>query len=392
MQRGRSNNRRLDYWVGIPLLYLLASFYRLKKPPAHTKKIGVLCSAALGDTLLFSGALQDLRAAYPAAHITHLCTKHNLAAAEIIPGADDRMLISLTDPWQSIRAIRARKFDMMLDFTTWPRLTAIYTLLSGARYTVGFRTPGQYRGRGYDRTFEHRSDCHEVVNLRTLVQVSDNPSEQRMLAGDPEVLKMHPVVHAPKIVVREMDEVPFAAESDVIVLHLWASGQRSWLREWPQERWVELARRVAKSETLFVITGAPYDQPKIEPFLEKLQAAGLRAEAFVSPDGLRTLTHVLRNARLVVSVNTGVMHLAAIAGARVIAINGPNSNRRWGPIGPWAVGVEAPGEGCGYLHLGFNFDGQPADCMERTTVDQVNAAAQDLLASSGATAMTAGTR
>jgi heptosyltransferase-3 len=311
--------------------------------------------------LLFSGALQDLRGAFPSAHITHLCTRHNLAAAEIIPGADDRMLISLTDPWNSIRAIRARKFDMMLDFTTWPRLTAIYTLLSGAKYTAGFRTAGQHRSIGYDRTVEHRADRHESVNLRTLVQVAE-----------------------------DVAEVPFAVENDVVVLHLWASGQRSWLREWPQDRWLELAKRLATANTLFVVTGAPYDTHRMEPFVEKLLTAGLRAEAFVSPDGLRTLTHVLRNARLVVSVNTGVMHLAAIAGAKLVAINGPNSNGRWGPVGPWAVGVEAPGEGCGYLHLGFNFDGHPTDCMERTTVDQVYAAAQDLLASANAQTMAVG--
>jgi ADP-heptose:LPS heptosyltransferase len=93
-----------------------------------------------------------------------------------------------------------------------------------------------------------------------------------------------------------------------------------------------------------------------------------------------TLAHVLRRARLVVSVNTGVMHLAAIAGARVVAINGPNRNGRWGPVGRRAVGVEAPGEGCGYLHLGFNFDGQATDCMERTTVEMVYEAAMKLMA------------
>jgi heptosyltransferase-3 len=379
MQRGRSNNRRLDFWIGIPLLYALAAWHRRRTSPVNAKKIGVLCSAALGDTLLFSGALQDLRSAYPSAHITHLCTQHNLAAAEIIPGADERMLISLTDPWNSLRAIRARKFDMLLDFTTWPRLTAIYTLLSGAKYTVGFRTAGQHRAVGYDQTVEHRADRHEVVNLRTLVWAAGDNVE-------------HSIVHPPKIVVPEVAEIPFAPESDVVVLHLWASGQRSWLREWPEDRWLELARRLAKANTLFVITGAPYDRPRMEPFVEKLLAAGLRAESCVSPDGLRTLTHVLCNARLVVSVNTGVMHLAAIAGARLVAINGPNSNGRWGPVGPWAVGVEAPGEGCGYLHLGFNFDGHPTDCMERTTVDQVYAAAQDLLASANAQTLSVGAR
>jgi ADP-heptose:LPS heptosyltransferase len=177
--------------------------------------------------------------------------------------------------------------------------------------------------------------------------------------------------------------VPFVNERDVVALHLWASGQRSWLREWPEDRWVELATRLARAQTLFVITGAPSDELRTTPFVQRMRAAGLRCEPFVSPDGFRMLTEVLRRSRLVVSVNTGVMHLAAIAGARVVAINGPNRNGRWGPVGPRAIGVEAPGEGCGYLHLGFNFAGQPTDCMERTTVEQVFAAAQELMANTG---------
>ena len=87
---------------------------------------------------------------------------------------------------------------------------------------------------------------------------------------------------------------------------------------------------------------------------------------------------MLRRARVVVSVNTGVMHLAAIVGAPTVSINGPNRNGRWGPVGPRALGVEAPGPGCGYLHLGFNFDGQATDCMERISVEQVATAAEQV--------------
>jgi len=369
MQRGRTSNRRLDYWAGTPLLNLLATFHRRHTAPAQIRRIGVMCSPALGDTLLFSGALQDVRSAYPEAHITHICMKQNLAAAEIIPGADARLLIDLTKPLATIRSLRAQRFDVLLDFTSWQRLTAFYTLLSGAKYTVGFRTPGQNRSRGYDRTVEHRSDCHEVVNFRSLL-LGSGLLDSGLAA---EVSS-----HAPAIVIEDSLETPFAAEPDLLVLHPWASGQRSWLREWPEQRWLELAQQLAMPETLFVVTGAPSDAGRMEPFVQRLQASGLRAEGFISPDGFRTLTHLLRRARLVVSVNTGVMHLAAIARARVVAINGPNRNGRWGPIGPWAVGVEAPGEGCGYLHLGFDFDGQPTDCMERTTVDQVYAATQEV--------------
>jgi heptosyltransferase-3 len=371
MQRGSSRNRLLDVWIGVPLLNFAASFHRRRSAPANPQRLGVLCSPALGDTLLFSAALQDLRAAFPAAHITHFCFAENLAAAEIIPGADERMLLNLTSPLASIRILRAQRLDVLLDFTSWQRLTACFTLFSGARYTVGFRTAGQRRSRGYDHAVEHRADRHEVENFRALLRESGLHSANGAAIA---------TTHAPAITVAAVHNAPFTAEPDLIALHLWASGQRSWLREWPHGRWLELARRLAERNTLFLVTGAPSDLPRIAPFVAQLRTAGLRAEPFVSPDGFRTLAHVLRRARLVVSVNTGVMHLAAIAGAPVIALNGPNRNGRWGPVGPLAVGVEAPGQDCGYLHLGFNFDGNPTDCMERISVDQVFVAARQLLA------------
>lgn len=371
MQRGSKKNRWLDTWVGTPALNLLATLRpRRKIPSGLPRRVGVMCSPALGDTLLFSGALQDLRAALPNAHITHICMQQNWAAAEIIPGADDRLLIDLTRPWATVRQLRQLKLDVLLDFTSWQRLTACYTLLSGARYTVGFQTVGQHRSRGYDKTVAHRNDRHETANFRALL----------LGAGLPIAFR---AAHNPKIEVPPVDHAPFGAEQDLVALHLWASGQRAHVREWPQDRWVALAERLAGPETLFLITGAPSDRSRIDPFVAVLHRAGLRAEPFVSPDGFRTLTHVLQRTRLTVSVNTGVMHLAAIAGARVVAINGPNRNGRWGPVGPYALGVEAPGKGCGFLHLGFNFDGNPEDCMERISVEAVFVACQSLLAATG---------
>ncbi len=371
MKRGSKKNRWLDLWVGTPALNLLASFRR-RRPPLDDLpgRVGVMCSPALGDTLLFSAALGDLRAALPTAHIVHICMPHNFAAAEIIPGADERLLVDLTRFRATVRKLRRERFDLLLDFTSWQRLTAVYTMLSGARYTVGFRTAGQRRSRGYDRVVEHRDDRHETENFRALLLGAGLPVSWGR-------------VHPPVIETSRVPRPPFADEPDVIALHPWASGQRAYLREWSQDRWITLAGRLATPQTLFVVTGAPSDLPRIEPFVAKLRAAGLRAEAFVSPDGFRTLAQVLLHCRLVVSVNTGVMHLAAIAGARVVAVNGPNRNGRWGPIGPRALGVEAPGEGCGFLHLGFNFDGNPEDCMERTTVDAVENACQVLLRATG---------
>ena len=366
MQRGNKKNRILDFYAGIPVLNTLATLKRLtprRKLPATIQKLGVLCSPALGDTLLFSSVLQDLRAHYPQAEIIHFCMRQNLAAAEIIPGASRRVVISLTEPAATIRQFRAEHLDALLDFSSWQRLTAFYALASGARFTAGFTTPGQYRGRGYDLTVLHRDDLHEAGNFRALLTALSIPSGA-----------LPRVEIAPAQGPEPLDEV-----QDLVVFHLWASGQRSWLREWPQDRWLALAHRLARTEarpqTVFAITGAPGDLPRTEPFVQKMQSEGLTAVAFVGTDGFQSLARMLTHARVVVSVNTGVMHLAAIAGAPTVSINGPNRNGRWGPIGPRAIGVEAPGEGCGYLHLGFNFDNQPTDCMERITVDAIAQAA-----------------
>jgi len=362
MRRGSKRNRILDYWVGIPLLNLLSMFrVRRRRLPENIRRVGVMCSPALGDTLLFSGALRDLRRHFGnQVEIVHFCMRSNLAAAEIIPGAGRRVVIDLIDPVATVKLIRAEGLDAMFDFSSWQRLTAFYSMMSGANFTAGFTTAGQYRGRGYDLPVEHRDDRHEVENFRAIL----------------DALRIHNGL-PPKVQIREATgPEPLSDATDIVVLHLWASGQRSWLREWPEARWIELAQRLARPETIFAITGAPSDMPRTEPFLQKMCAAGLHAVAFTGVDGFQSLARMLLRARVVVSVNTGVMHLAAIVGAPTVSINGPNRNGRWGPIGPKALGVEAPGEGCGYLHLGFNFDGQATDCMERITVDMVVDAAR----------------
>jgi ADP-heptose:LPS heptosyltransferase len=291
--------------------------------------------------------------------------KQNRAAAELIPGASRRVLIDLTKLGETIRQMRDENLDVLFDFSSWQRLTAFYSMMSGARFTVGFQTAGQYRGRGYDARVEHRSDLHEVDNFRALI------ASVGISGGS-----------APKVNIPAISYEPLSEIGDVVVFHLWASGQRSWLREWPEERWIALAKVLARRDTVFVTTGAPSDLDRIGPFVERLRSEGLEAVEFVGRDGFATLVHVLIRARVVVSVNTGVMHLAAVVGAPTVSINGPNRNGRWGPVGSRAIGVEAPGPGCGYLHLGFNFDGNATDCMERITVEMV-AEAVDLVCIAG---------
>jgi ADP-heptose:LPS heptosyltransferase len=366
MRRGSPANRLLDFWVGIPLLQGLAVLRRRRMAPASVasrfSRIGVMCSPALGDTLLFSAVLQDVRTFFPAARITHFCMKQNLAAAEILAGADRRVLLDLTRPWAAARAVRRERVELMLDFSAWQRLTAFLTLTSGAALTAGFETAGQHRGRAYDVRVTHRADQHELENFRDLVRA----------------LRI-PATHPPRVEAPAPALEPFAGESDLVALHPWASGALSALREWPQERWGRFASALARAGTLFVITGGPGDRERTAALVERLRGAGLRAQGFVGPDGFVSLVNLIGRARLVASVNTGVMHLAAILGAPTLCLNGPTNGLRWGPVGPRVAQI-APADGSGgYLNLGFEFGGRTENVMEKIPVEQAVAAAEGLM-------------
>jgi heptosyltransferase-3 len=357
MKRGSQKNRLLDLWVGVPVLNVLATLVRRHKFPSEIRRIGMMCSPALGDTLLFSAVFADVRAHFPKQHLICFCTPQNVAAAMLIPGADDHVVIEMTKPFVTIQKIREENLDLFIDFSSWQRLTAFYMLASGARFTAGFRTSGQFRERAYDVTVEHRSDQHEIENFRSLVR------SLGIAAVSPPYI-CPPAVNLPGL----------PSGHEIIVFHLWPSGAHSWLREWPEDRWAGLASRLAKQNTLFVITGAPPDLPNSERFVHLLRNSGLRAEVFVGYDGFSSLCQVLLHAKLVVSVNTGVMHLSAILGVPTFSLNGPTNNARWGPIGPVAFGIQSDGDGCGYLNLGFEFKKNATDCMERISVDKVVAA------------------
>src|SRR5439155_24747055 len=89
---------------------------------------------------------------------------------------------------------------------------------------------------------------------------------------------------------------------------------------------------------------------------------------------------VFAAADAVVSVNTGLMHLAAIVGARTVSLEGPTPLGRWGPIGPRTRSVVTTYDGCGYLDLGFEYAGHRLDCMLGISVDAVHTAVREVLA------------
>lgn len=311
--------------------------------PRH---IGLLKTAAIGDTILLSAVLSDLHAGFPAARLTLVTGRENAEAGELVAFPHARhLVIPVGNPIDGIRALRRERFDALIDAGSWPRIDAILVALSGARLRVGFRTSGQHRHYGFDRTVDHSSAVHELENFRAIVRALGIASGA-----------------APCIAMRNLPDPANLPTAPFAVFHPWAGGFRSHLREWPFDRWAALAREIRDIAPCIAISAPAHEKSRCAGLVGLIRSAGIDARP-LDEMPLAQLAAVLRRSVALVSVNTGVMHLGAVLGVPTVGLHGPTSERRWGPVGPRTRAVSSTLPGCGYLDLGFEYEGQRLDCM-----------------------------
>lgn len=348
-ERGNAWLKFLDRWLGIPMMAMVGALRTTRRLPKDIRTIGVFKEVSIGDTVLLAGPMRDLRNAFPDARIVVFAGSSNNMTAHLLPCVDEIVSVQVTRPWCAIHEIRERAVDVWLDFGQWPRINAFYTWIARARYTVGYRTRGQFRHFAYDASVEHRCDQHELENYRDVIRALGVPVGA---AADIQAIASNSPV-----------------QGDYVVFHPWPSGMLSHLREWNEERWIELSRLVRSKNFKIVLTGAPGDAERCKALVQKMGETDVIDRSGM--DGLNVVKDLLAAASAVVSVNTGIMHLAAAVGAPTISLNGPTSELRWGPVGARAFSVSVPPPYGGYLNLGFEYEGQYHESMTRIEVSDV---------------------
>jgi heptosyltransferase-3 len=359
--RGNAKLKFLDRYAGIPAIATLGVARRVQgeRPvPADWKTIGLVKTVGIGDLVLLSAVIHDIRNARPDARIVLFVSANNAGFARLLDDVDSVVTLPVRNIPRAVRLVRAEHCDVVVDFGAWPRFESLLTALSHARCTVGMRTPGQHRHFAYDVVVDHGTG-HEIDNYRRLIagagiESTSDPS----LRSDPAAIR------------------PCAAP--YVVLHLWPGGANFAERSWPVDRWRAVAEALNARGHDVVLTGGSGDVAPTEALVAEWRAAGVRVESIAGTSPEETVVW-LRFASGVVSVNTGVMHLAAAVGVPVVALNGPTPVARWGPRGGPSRSVVSPIVPNGYLNLGWEHDPRYRDAMSAITVDAVVAAWDDLM-------------
>jgi ADP-heptose:LPS heptosyltransferase len=360
--RGNKRLKFLDRYAGIPVVTLLGAPRRVRggRPvPADWRTIGLVKTVGIGDLVLLSGVIHDIRATRPDARIVLFVSANNAGFAHLLDDVDRVVVLPVRNIAQAVGMVRAEHCDVVVDFGAWPRLESLLTALSGARCTVGMRTPGQHRHAAYDVVVDHGTG-HEIDNYR------------RLAAGAGIESASGPRLHVAPDATR-----PHAAP--YVVLHLWPGGANFEERSWPLDRWRTVAESLNRRGYDVVLTGGPGDVGPNDALVGDWRAAGVKVESVAGTTPAETLVW-LAFATGVISVNTGVMHLAAAVGTPVVSLNGPTPVRRWGSIGSPSRAIASPLVPDGYTNLGFEQDDRYRDAMAAITVDTVVEAWDDLMA------------
>jgi ADP-heptose:LPS heptosyltransferase len=280
----------------------------------------VLRALGIGDLATAVPALRALRAAYPTARLS-LAAPGWLRPLAELTGAVDRVV-----PMAGLAAPPRRVPPPAVAVNLHGRGPQSHGLLAKLRpeRLLAFSCESFTDGPQWTE------DEHEVARWCRLLDWYGIPAN----AGD---LELHPPAAA--------SSIPGAT-----IVH---AGSTSAQRRWPPRRFADVARALDGDGHHVVLTGGPGER---EPCRSVARNAGLPADRVLAGHtDLGALAALVASARLVVSGDTGVAHLATAYGVPSVILFGPVPPKRWGPPAdrPWhRVLYHGDAEGSPLLAIG----------------------------------------
>lgn len=116
-------------------------------------------------------------------------------------------------------------------------------------------------------------------------------------------------------------------DAEYIVIH---PGAGSAVKQWPADRWRQVAQKLASNELPVLVTGTQSESELAQVIVG--ENANVTSIAGQTP--LPMLIEILRGARLVLGPDSGPLHLAVACNTPTVHLFGPSDPERYGPWGP----------------------------------------------------------
>jgi lipopolysaccharide heptosyltransferase II len=354
-----------------------------RQPASRTiRRVLLMRLERIGDLLMVLDAIAEARAAWPSAEVDLVVGSWNLPLARLIPGINKVHVADVPwlarddhgDSWTALvakaRVWRALGYDLVVNFEPDVRSNFL-AWLSGAPHRHGYWTGGG--GSFLTDTSAYVPSSHVGVNARNLIFRA---------AGLTGPVASHaaitPRLNLPPEAMAKASSILGNVGRPLVGVHV-SGGRES--KQWHLDRFADVAARMtAERGATIVLTGSESDRPLVEHVASRLQ--NRRLLNLAGALDLVTLAAVLSRLDLLITGDTGPMHLASAMQTPLVALFGPSDPRRYGPTSrrQHVLRVDLWCSPCGQVRLPpSRCRGHVPDCMDGIQVDRVVEAALDLL-------------
>jgi ADP-heptose:LPS heptosyltransferase len=348
--------------------------------PVIPRRLLVVKVFGMGDSILIRSIIGMLRERHPEMEIGVLVGP---ATREVMTVGESFRVhqyvprkLSTWSALQILKDIRSCHYDTILNCEQRSLAGSAFLSLIGAAYHIGFipisDTP---KGRFLTHAMRFRDDQSVWQSFIRLARLIDSSIPQMFLPTSPKFSEA-----VEEWACDWWNEHVGSGPAPTIALHV-GSQDREFSR-WPVRRFVELAERarIHNRNLSVMLTGTAPERELIDAFISMYSGHAIDAS---DPGSLMRTAALLKRCNLLVSNDTGIMHLGAALGVPTVGLFGPNSPRYWAPVGPRATYVydtKVPCSPCLNLYadrwpLGCSHP-EKGRCMLDITVDSVMMAAR----------------
>ncbi len=280
--------------------------------PDHIKNILIIRPGGIGDAVLLIPAIKHIKTRYPESQITVLAEKRNAEVFELTPSVD--MIYRYDMPGDFLAALK-NSYDIVIDTEQWHRLSAITARLARAGTRIGFNT--NERQRMFTIAAEYSHDDYEMISFFNLL------TRLKGLSAAPDSTTCFLSV-PPYAVEKAVSCLGSVDSKRYVVIFPGASIPE---RRWGAEKFKLVAESLQSEGYGIVVAGGP---------AEKNDGSKIAGQTGINLAGMTSLAvtaAVISRSVLLISGDSGVLHLAVGLGIPTVSMFGPGRHLKWAPGG-----------------------------------------------------------
>ena len=310
------------------------------------RRILIIQLRRVGDVLLTTPAISNLRKQFPQAKIDFLVESPGKCVLDGNPNLDEILCYDKSRPLWWLRHIRSRRYDWVIDFLGNPR-TMWITLASGAPLKAGF----DFIGRGW----VYRVKISRPKGPRHIVQQKLDLLRALGVRCEDVGLEMH-LAEKDRAQAEKFLQGQGVGPRDTIIGII--PTHRRQTRRWTAHGFAAVADHLQKAHRFkTMLFWGPGEETQTQAVMEAMETKPI----IIPLVSLTEMAALLQRCRAVVTNCNGPMHLAEAIGTPTLTIYGPTQPEVWNPGGPDHRIIQAVDVAC----LGCNLNECPTqhECM-----------------------------